>query len=132
MPRTMSDAVLLDTCSFSWSLQGSERLSTRAIAAIVAADQVFISAISLFEITQKVRIGRWPEMKPYIDQLIPYIAAQGSQIIPLDEGICMKAGGMEWAHRDPFDRMLAATARHMGLSIVSSDSVFDEVVTRIW
>jgi PIN domain nuclease of toxin-antitoxin system len=36
-------------------------------------------------------------------------------------------------HRDPFDRLLAAQARHDGLAIVSSDRVFGKYgVRRIW
>ena len=40
---------------------------------------------------------------------------------------------MEWPHRDPFDRLLAATALIEGLPLVSIDVVFDEIgVERIW
>ncbi len=39
---------------------------------------------------------------------------------------------MSRAHPDPFDRLLAATAVHYNLPIVSADSVFDGLVTRIW
>jgi PIN domain nuclease of toxin-antitoxin system len=39
---------------------------------------------------------------------------------------------MEWAHRDPFDRMLAATALHLAVPLLSADTVFDGIVTRLW
>lgn len=39
---------------------------------------------------------------------------------------------MAWDHRDPFDRLLAATALHYGLVIVSADAAFDSVVSRRW
>ena len=39
---------------------------------------------------------------------------------------------MDWSHRDPFDRLLAATALRRNLPIVSADAVFDGVVTRVW
>jgi PIN domain nuclease of toxin-antitoxin system len=35
-------------------------------------------------------------------------------------------------HRDPFDRLLAATAMHYNLPLVSADVVFDGIVTRLW
>jgi PIN domain nuclease of toxin-antitoxin system len=42
------------------------------------------------------------------------------------------AGTMEWTHRDPFDRLLAASALRGRISIVSADSVFDAVLLHIW
>ena len=51
---------------------------------------------------------------------------------PLDASICLAAGNMAWDHPDPFDRMLAATALHLGVPIISADVAFDGVVTRIW
>jgi PIN domain nuclease of toxin-antitoxin system len=38
----------------------------------------------------------------------------------------------DWPHRDPFDRLLAATAIRSNLPIDSSDIAFDGVVTRLW
>jgi hypothetical protein len=34
--------------------------------------------------------------------------------------------------RDPFDRLLAATAMHYNLPLVSADTVFDGIVRRLW
>ncbi len=47
-------AVLLDTHAWAWSL---------------AADTVMVSPISFFEIAQKVRLGQWPQMAPFVDEL---------------------------------------------------------------
>jgi PIN domain nuclease of toxin-antitoxin system len=35
------------------------------------------------------------------------------------------AGRLEWDHRDPFDRMLAAQTRLGGYSLVTVDRAFD-------
>jgi len=48
----------LDTHAWVWSLTGDERLSGPALAAISAADTVFVSPITFFEIAQKARIGK--------------------------------------------------------------------------
>jgi PIN domain nuclease of toxin-antitoxin system len=42
------------------------------------------------------------------------------------------AGVMAWDHRDPFDRLLAATAQRLGCPIISADAAFDGVVQRVW
>ena len=37
------------------------------------------------------------------------------------------AGRLDWAHRDPFDRMLAAQAMLEGLTLVTRDPAFDGI-----
>jgi PIN domain nuclease of toxin-antitoxin system len=125
-------AVLLDTHSWVWSLHEDERLSVNAVSAVSLAEEVLVSPISFYEIAQKVRLGKWPEMENSSMNMVNLLREQGGTVAPLDAQICLDAGLMEWAHRDPFDRILAATAAHYRLPIVSADTVFDGVVTRIW
>jgi PIN domain nuclease of toxin-antitoxin system len=125
-------AVLLDTHAWAWSLGGDDRLSKPALAAISTADTVLVSPITFFEIAQKVRIGKWPEMEPFIGQLTALLGEQGGSVANLDPAICVAAGMMPWTHRDPFDRLLAATAAHFNLPLVSADTVFDGIVARLW
>jgi PIN domain nuclease of toxin-antitoxin system len=125
-------AVLLDTHTWAWSLTGDDRLSEKAIAAMTDAETILVSPISFFEIGQKVRIGKWPEMAPFVDRLPSLLKEQGGDLANLDALICLAAGTMPWAHRDPFDRLLAATASRHNLPIISADAVFDGLVTRLW
>ncbi len=104
----------------------------RAADAITAADRVFVSPISIVEIAQKVRLGQWPEMESYVVQLPILIAEQGGVVARLDPDICIVAGTMAWAHRDPFDQLLAATAQHYHVPLVSADVAFDGIVRRVW
>ena len=125
-------AVLLDTHAWTWSLAGDDRLSRKALDAITGAETVMVSPISFFEIGQKVRLGKWPQMEPFIDRLPALLETQGGRIAELEGVICLTAGTMAWAHRDPFDRLLAATALRRDVPIVSADAVFDGVVSRVW
>ena len=125
-------SVLLDTHAWTWSLTGDDRLSPRALSAIGDADTVFVSPITFFEIAQKVRIGKWPEMVAFIDQLPSLLQSQGGVVAAFGPSICLEAGMMDWAHRDPFDRLLAATARQGTYLLVSADTAFDGIVTRVW
>ena len=125
-------AVLLDTHAWAWSLTGDERLSAKAIATINGADRIMVSPISFFEIAQKVRLGKWPQMEPFIETLPSLLEEQGGIIADLDAEICVTAGVMIWPHRDPFDRLLAATALRRAMPLISADTVFDGLVPRIW
>lgn len=57
---------------------------------------------------------------------------QGGSVAGFDPAICIAAGMMPWTHRDPFHRLLAATAMHYNLPLVSADVVFDGIITRLW
>ena len=124
--------VLLDTHSWAWTLSRDRRLSSAAAAAIGNAQSVLVSPISFFEIAQKVRLGKWPEMEPFVGRMPALLAEQGGVVAALEPQICVAAGTMAWVHRDPFDRLLAATALQYSLPIVSADVVFDGIVTRLW
>ena len=132
------NSLLLDTHAWAWSLTGDERLSAKAVALIEKAETILVSPISLFEIGQKVRLGKWPEMEPFIDRLSELLHEQGGVAAALTPEICLTAAMMDWAHRDPFDRFLAATAMQNGIPIVSADVIFDALagnqlwVARFW
>jgi len=117
--------VLLDTHAWAWSMTADARLSSAAIAAMEQAETVSISAISLFEIGQKVRLGKWPEMEPFLDRLIALANEQGGRLAEVSPEASLLAATLEWPHRDPFDRIIGATAITRGLTLISADTVFD-------
>ncbi len=127
-------AVLLDTHTWAWAIDDAPRLSERAIKAIEAADRVHVASITLYEIYQKVRLGEWPEMAAHVAGLQDLAAQQEVFVTPLSAEIATRAGLLDWPHRDPFDRILAATALVAGMGFISADPAFDAVpgLRRIW
>ncbi|MEL7117200.1 MAG: type II toxin-antitoxin system VapC family toxin [Pseudomonadota bacterium] len=126
-------ALLLDTNAFAMALTDDGRLPSSARQAIEAADRVALSAISLYEIGQKVRLGKWPAMTPYVGSLEGQARQDGFDLVPLTPEAALTAATLDWPHRDPFDRMIAAVSRLDAMPIVSSDTAFDEIgVERIW
>lgn len=117
-------ALLIDTHIWAWTLHESERLTPAARAAIAASPATYVSPISIFEIGQKVRIGRWPEMDRFADDLASLVGSQGGRAAPLTPEICHRAARLDWDHRDPFDRIIAATALVMSLPLVTRDAAF--------
>ncbi|NNH64823.1 type II toxin-antitoxin system VapC family toxin [Rhizobium laguerreae] len=127
------NSLLLDTHAWAWSLIGDERLSPKAIALIEKAETIFVSPISLFEIGQKVHLGKWPEMEPFIGRLPELRHEQDGIAAALTPEIYLTAAMMDWTHRDPFDRFLAATAMQNGIPLISADAIFDDLVgNQLW
>lgn len=126
-------ALLLDTGAFAMALTDDARLPLSVRDRIEGADRVAISVISFYEIGQKVRLGKWPEMAPFAAGLLDRALADGFDPIPLSPAAALIAALMDWEHRDPFDRIIAAVAQAEGMPIVSSDVAFDALgVPRVW
>jgi PIN domain nuclease of toxin-antitoxin system len=124
--------LLLDTQALVWGQMDRKKLTLRAREAIEASSSVYVSSITFFEMAQKARLGTWPEIEPMVGRLASMHEKQGGLIVDVDREIAQSAGELLWGHRDPFDRMIAATALQRKLILISADPVFDEVLRRIW
>ena len=125
--------ILLDTHVWAWTLTDVSALSARARDALVSAAAVYVSPVSFFEIGQKVRLGKWPTMAPFVSRLGDILRDQGGMIAPLTAEICLDAGLRDWPHRDPFDRLLAATCARLDATLVTRDPVFTGMgVACVW
>lgn len=71
-------------------------------------------------------------MAPWVEKLPDLLEEQGGQLATFTARIALGASMADWPHRDPFDRILAATARHLDVPLVSADLVFDGEVERVW
>ena len=127
-------SILLDTHSWVWALDDVPRFSTAAQQAIEGAEAIFVSPITLYEICLKVRLRKWPEMVSHVNNLEGLLAEQSIVLSPITAGVAARAGLLDWAHRDPFNRIIAATALVNGWGLVSADAEFDSFtgLRRIW
>jgi PIN domain nuclease of toxin-antitoxin system len=116
--------ILLDTCEFLWLVSGDAKLSVSVAAAIRdPQNQVFLSAVSFWEISLKHGLGKLP-----LPQAPAHFIPQQREkhlIAPLalDEAAVAQLSGLPALHRDPFDRMLVCQAKAHGLVIASSDAL---------
>lgn len=115
--------VLLDTHVLVWLVEGDERLSIQARAAIDGAGgQVWISAITPWEIgmlASKGRLRLGQEVGQWMDEVL---ALPGVRLAELSPAIAIASSYLPGApHGDPADRIIAATARHLDLTLVTAD-----------
>ena len=125
MGRAGVNAVLLDTHAWSWLLSNIRRLSATALYLPTSADAVWLSPISFYEIVQKEKLGKWPEMAGFAGRLPDLLNQQGGKLADVTGTIAMRAANLAWTHRDPFDRLIAATAIELNVPLLSADAAFD-------
>jgi PIN domain nuclease of toxin-antitoxin system len=115
-------------------LAGDRKLPRRVRDAIADPDEdVFVSAVSAWEITTKYRIGKLPGASAIVNDIAGAIATQSFTALPITLVHAQRAGLLIGDHRDPFDRMLIAQARSEDLILVSNEVLFDAFgVTRLW
>lgn len=125
---------LLDTHVLLFFLNDEERFS--AVARTILADRsnpIFVSAVSLYEIGLKQRLGKLRGAERFVAEWRTILAAEGFDILDLSADHAVVAAAFPSTHRDPFDRMLAAQALVNGLVLLSADTALDGFgVERLW
>jgi len=124
--------LLLDTCTFLWLAGGRTTLPPAAERAIRdPANEVLLSAVSVWEIVVKHRAGKLPLPEPP-EVLIPAERTlRGIEPLPFDEEAALYGTRLPPLHRDPFDRMLIAQAVAQGLAIVTPDPLITQYPVRV-
>jgi PIN domain nuclease of toxin-antitoxin system len=112
--------LLLDTHVVLWWQRDDRRLNRAARQAIAKADLVLVSAISAWEVTIKVTLGRLQLTEPFRALL----AADDFTELPLTLAHAEALAALPPHHPDPFDRALVAQARVEHATLVSHDRAF--------
>ena len=119
----MGEVVLLDTNVLLRLLSDPSDVDTAALDLLANPDtQVLVSAISAFEIAQKVRIGKLQD-PGILDAWTAVLQRDSLTELPLSAADLIEAGTMTWDHRDPFDRMIVAQSRRHAAVVATRDRV---------
>jgi PIN domain nuclease of toxin-antitoxin system len=126
--------LLLDSHTLIWSADQPAQIASAAMAAMGdPANDLLVSAATIWEIAIKYGSGRLPLSLPYRQWFDQAIADLGLDVLPIALDHAERQAGLPWHHRDPFDRLLAAQCLVEGTPLVSIDVIFDQYgVTRVW
>jgi PIN domain nuclease of toxin-antitoxin system len=114
--------VLLDTQVLVHAYIGDVPLSRKVYALLSSPETLpFLSAVSIMEISMKHDAGK---MKMGPAEMREAIRDLGLQVIPFGPDHALRLYGLPRHHRDPFDRMLIATALTEGIPLIGSDRQF--------
>ena len=126
--------LLLDTHALLWWWLDDAALADRARQAIDdAANEIFVSAATGWEIAMKVRKGQLAAIRDRIADLEEDIAEDGFHALSVTMAHGLRAGMLPGHHGDPFDRLLAAQALTEDLVLVTRDrAIRDFGCETIW
>jgi len=116
--------LLIDTSAFLWFLTADKQLSEAAAVAIRSPENdVWLSAVSFWEILVKHKLGRLPLPEPPSSYIPKQRKRHGIASLALREKSMTHLPKLPALHKDPFDRMLVCQSLEHGLVVVTSDPV---------
>jgi PIN domain nuclease of toxin-antitoxin system len=110
---------LLDTNALIWLFQGSTRMKTARELFMLPDTQVYISAVSWWEIAIKTRNGKYPVSIPDLES---YVNQYNFFDLPITKNYLKAYLDLPNLHKDPFDHMLLAQAITCPMRLITGDS----------
>ena len=128
----MKELFLADTQIIIWSLINPAKIFPN-VRSVLQTSTVLVSEISLFEIAIKQKINRLPDLTLSVDELTSQLVSDGFRLMPIERKHIFAYSQIPLYddHRDPFDRLLLATALVEGLTVISSDKNFTYYTNQI-
>jgi PIN domain nuclease of toxin-antitoxin system len=117
--------LLLDTHVLIWYLEGSQRVGRRANSTIEAAalsGDALVSAITPWEIALLAAKKRIDLHRDALEWIREALSRPGVSLVQLEPEIAVASTRLPFEmHADPADRILVATARHLGATLLTAD-----------
>ena len=111
--------LLLDTQIVYWNFYEPKSLPRPVPQLMADAEAVFVSAVSIWEIAIKVRIGK---MKANPKRIVQFLGAAGFIELPVFSRHTVLVAELPMHHADPFDRLLIAQAMSEPLHLLTADA----------
>lgn len=126
--------LLLDSHTVIWAVDDPSRLGKQAVAELqTAANELMLSAATIWEIAIKAGLRKLSLSMPYEDWMSAVISQLALTVLPITLEYAGAQAVLPFHHRDPFDRLLVAQALVEQVALVSNDPVFDQYgVMRLW
>ena len=110
--------LLLDTHILLWALNDDPKLSGKARKLIENAAEVYVSAATFWEMAIKVGVGK---LAVDLDEIREYCLESGFVELPITSEHAIAVKDLEHHHKDPFDRLIIATAMSEPMKLLTAD-----------
>lgn len=115
--------LLLDTNALLWALTNAPRIEPVRELLLADENEIFISAVSWWEIAIKIRIGK---LDANVTSLRETAHESGFMELPLLGSHAEILATLPRHHNDPFDHMLIAQAMAEPMRLISGDGVLSQ------
>lgn len=117
--------IVLDSHIWFWWISGeTERYGEAMRKAIEAATRVGVSPVSCYELALAHERNRLELPVPPKEWFSHALHGSNIELLPMTTGIAASAVSLSPVHRDPFDRVIIATALSHQAKLASVDSTF--------
>jgi len=104
-----------------WIFEDDVKLSDKAKSNILdPANQCFISVVSLWEVALKMNIGKYKFLNGF-SALRQLVDDNYFEVIPIKDRHMNGLFALSFHHRDPFDRLIIATALAENMTLITAD-----------
>ncbi|QHD07557.1 type II toxin-antitoxin system VapC family toxin [Pseudomonas sp. R76] len=110
--------VVLDTHILLWALRDDPRLSSKARKLMENAAEIYVSAATFWEMAIKVGLGK---LDVDLDEIREYCLESGFVELPITSEHAIAVKDLELHHKDPFDRLIVATAISEPMKLLTAD-----------
>lgn len=126
--------LLLDTHVVLWWFLDHPMLSRRARTALQSPrHELWISAVSVFEIETKSKLGKLAIPPPLESGWSPVIREEGWSFLSINHDHARVAARLPGLHRDPFDRLLTGQSLIEELTVITRDEKLAQLGARtLW
>ena len=120
--------ILLDTNALLWTMTNAPRIEPVRELLLAEVNDVFVSAVSWWEIAIKTRIGK---LEASLPELRAAARESGFVELPLTGLHAETLATMPRHHNDPFDHMLAAQALTESMQLITGDGILAQYTSSV-
>jgi PIN domain nuclease of toxin-antitoxin system len=126
--------ILLDSHSLIWAVDNPSKLGSHADVVLRdIANEIFVSAATIWELAIKTGLGKLTLSMPYRQWMEGAIVDLNAAVLPITVQYADVQATLPRIHGDPFDRMLVAQSQAEQIALVSNEILLDQYgIVRIW
>jgi PIN domain nuclease of toxin-antitoxin system len=113
--------LLLDTHTLLWSIASGKLSQTAHIAFLDSGNELYLSAVSYWEICLKISIGKLELASDWVQIVDEEMRANQIKWLPIAKEHCRTLEELPFIHNDPFDRLLIAQAQCEAMTLLTAD-----------
>lgn len=115
--------ILLDSCAFIDLALNADSLTEQAQVAYQNSDNdIYLSVATVWELGLKRSLGK---LNFDIARAFDLLPQNAIKIMDITLPITLLVNELPYHHKDPFDRIIIATAKINDMSIMTSDTIFE-------